>query len=363
LIGYYPTIKNSLKRFDRMREYFLKLIKEDTTVEKVQKYFGIEVTGPKEFKIHNKFWFYLFTFGASLGNELFYLAFFPVMVWADQPMRAIKMILGWCFAMYVGQSLKDIFRLPRPDSPNIAKLENHYETEYGLPSTHAMVAINMPLYLSYLICQDNSNRVVTTLSVIVAVTWAFVMSLSRFYMGVHSTLDVVTGIGLGFIILFINILYVDVVLNWIVEMPIPQAFLVVIGFGAFLVWIYPRKMGEKWNNTYGDTTLIVGCSFASLMSVNICVQSGMMEILHHYKSKYVPFILLKAVLGFSALLVTRAVFKAISLAIFVRLAPKSDENPSRRYVVEIPTKAVTYAMIGFNAWCGIPFVFTVLGIK
>lgn len=45
--------------------------------------------------------------------------------------------------MAVGQGCKDIIRWPRPGRP-VHRLQNKWGLEYGMPSTHAMVAVCMP---------------------------------------------------------------------------------------------------------------------------------------------------------------------------------------------------------------------------
>ena len=53
--------------------------------------------------------------------------------------------------MYVGQALKNYWRIPRPASPPAIPLELETATEYGTPSTHAIVATGLPFYSLYLI--------------------------------------------------------------------------------------------------------------------------------------------------------------------------------------------------------------------
>lgn len=340
-----------------LREKCLKLIQNDTFVERFQKYFGIVMGEKGSYIITNRFWYYLFLAGASLGNELFYLTFIPFLIWNDLPFRTLKTILAWLAAMFIGQSLKDLWRLPRPTSPMIARLELHYAEEYGAPSTHAMVAINMPVYFSYLICQDTSDPVVAYGSILIAFLWAVVMILSRFYVGVHSPLDILVGIGLGFAILTLNILYLDGLMEWVIHQPFSTACVVVVSLAAFLIYIYPMKMNEKWTNAYGDTTLIVSSSLSCLLSVCYLVSIDQMEMIHFNKTKHLTTILIKTFTGFFTLLLVRTVFKAIAQFIFVRLASPSGEQPGKRYSVEIPTKIVTYSMIGLFAFYVLPVFF------
>lgn len=99
----------------------------------------------QEFLIENKFLFYLFTFGTELGNELFYITFFPFFIWNVDAYVSRQLIVVWVWVMYVGQCTKDLFRWPRPASPPVVKVEMFYNSEYSMPSTHAMSGTAIPL--------------------------------------------------------------------------------------------------------------------------------------------------------------------------------------------------------------------------
>lgn len=45
---------------------------------------------------------------------------------------------------FLGQSLKDIIKWPRPPCPPVVRLASKWELEYGMPSTHAIVGSAMP---------------------------------------------------------------------------------------------------------------------------------------------------------------------------------------------------------------------------
>jgi hypothetical protein len=44
-----------------------------------------------------------------------------------------------------GQGIKDIVRWPRPSCPPAVRLQKKWALEYGMPSTHAMVGVSIPL--------------------------------------------------------------------------------------------------------------------------------------------------------------------------------------------------------------------------
>lgn len=98
----------------------------------------------QEFLIHNKFLFYLFTFGTELGNEMFFIIFFPFLFWNIDALVSRRLIVVWAWNLFVGQSTKDMVRWSRPASPPVVKVEVFYNSEYSMPSTHAMTGTAIP---------------------------------------------------------------------------------------------------------------------------------------------------------------------------------------------------------------------------
>ena len=113
------------------------------------------------YNIDNVLLYYIFSFGASLGNEVFYVAYFSCGLWAIDCFIFRKVSLIWCAAMYLGQAAKDLICWSRPSCPPAVHLERRYEMEYGMPSTHAMVGVVIPFgfiyfaYGYYEVCMNN----------------------------------------------------------------------------------------------------------------------------------------------------------------------------------------------------------------
>jgi len=103
-----------------------------------------------DYEVTNKFLYYLFHFGANLGNEIFYMTFFPFWFWNIDGYVGRQLCMFWCIFMYLGQATKDIVKLPRPASPPVIQLEKRYALEYGMPSTHAMVGAGIPFAIFFL---------------------------------------------------------------------------------------------------------------------------------------------------------------------------------------------------------------------
>lgn len=99
------------------------------------------------YKIKNKPIHLLMEFGAGLGSEMFYLIFYPFMLWNIDARLTRHLLLIWYPLMYVGQFLKDCIKWPRPGPPAVRLEGNRFEMEYGMPSTHTIVGTCMPFSL------------------------------------------------------------------------------------------------------------------------------------------------------------------------------------------------------------------------
>lgn len=99
------------------------------------------------YKVTNLFLHVLFHTGAFLCNEGFYVIVFPFLFYNVDQCAFRHGCYFWSLVMYIGQAAKDIIKQPRPPSPPVARLESRYDTEYGMPSTHAMMGTAMPFAL------------------------------------------------------------------------------------------------------------------------------------------------------------------------------------------------------------------------
>ena len=139
-INGFPTAKN--------RTLSLMLGKTDVTASSRQLLHTARQS--LDYEVTNRFLYYLFHFGANLGNEIFYMTFFPFWFWNIDGCVGRQLCTFWCIFMYLGQATKDIVKLPRPASPPVVQLEKRYALEYGMPSTHAMVGAGIPFAIFFL---------------------------------------------------------------------------------------------------------------------------------------------------------------------------------------------------------------------
>ncbi len=127
-----------------------------------------------------------------LGNEEFYLIFFPILFWSLDIKLGYKLGLIFLFSAYLNQSLKELFAQPRPVDLK-AGLNLIEEGGYGLPSGHAQMAMVIWGGLA-LIVKRSWFRLMAALLILL-------IGFSRIYLGVHFPTDVFAGWLLGALIL------------------------------------------------------------------------------------------------------------------------------------------------------------------
>ncbi len=92
-----------------------------------------------------------FRLATECGYEPFYITLIPFLFWNVDGTLAYTAVVLWGMSMYVGQACKQLFAWKRPANPPAFRLEQNpsLETEYGFPSTHAVVSTVMPFYFLY----------------------------------------------------------------------------------------------------------------------------------------------------------------------------------------------------------------------
>jgi hypothetical protein len=198
------------------------------------------------------------TLASELGNEAWYATWATVNATFVDRSVAFSVVFLWVSVMYLGQYLKDALRLPRPGQrpgSHIARLETHYAAEFGFPSTHTMGAVSQPTTFFYLIASTYtvaSPGVFTALAAFCAF-WFFLTPLSRFYFGVHSSLDVGGGFLLGALP---TLMYLPMRDTLEAALTGPTGACAIIAAALVLIALYPRPR-DRWTNSPGDTAIIV----------------------------------------------------------------------------------------------------------
>ena len=106
-------------------------------------------------------------------------------------------------ATILNQMLKHIFQRPRPTEYMIIN-----EAGYSFPSGHSMVSMAFYGYLIYLIHKNVKNKYLKWGLIVLLSILIILIGLSRIYLGVHYTSDVLAGflVAISYLIIFTNFL-------------------------------------------------------------------------------------------------------------------------------------------------------------
>lgn len=102
----------------------------------------------------------------------------------------------------LNQLLKRILQRPRPEEFRIIN-----ESGYSFPSGHSMISMAFYGFLIYLIYKDVKNKYLKWILIIILGTLIISIGISRIYLGVHYTSDVLAGflIAISYLIIYISI--------------------------------------------------------------------------------------------------------------------------------------------------------------
>ncbi|XP_066535976.1 sphingosine-1-phosphate phosphatase 1 [Hoplias malabaricus] len=321
------------------------------------------------FCVENPLLYYLFTIGTELGNELFYISFFPFMTWNVDPVVARQLIVVWVWVMYLGQCAKDVIRWPRPSSPPVVKVEVFYNSEYSMPSTHAMSATAVPLAL--LLLTHTRWEYPFLLGVTIALSWCVLVCLSRIYMGMHSVLDVIAGFLFSLLILVVFSPTLHLIDTFNLSFRYAPIVIVSLhaGLGLFSFTL------DTWSTSRGDTAQILGTGAGIAVASHLNYQ---LDLIPDPPASALPFpaptlsfslvglCLLRFVLGVLVVLATRAVMKALTVPLvcwFVGI-PSGDARKARQHMqVELPYRYIVYWTVGFSAFFLVPYLFVCIGLS
>lgn len=102
----------------------------------------------------------------------------------------------------LNQLLKFVLQRPRPDDYRLID-----ESGYSFPSGHSMISMAFYGYLIYLIYKSKFNKYVKIILITIFAFLILFIGISRIYLGVHYTSDVIAGIllSISYLIVFIKL--------------------------------------------------------------------------------------------------------------------------------------------------------------
>uniref|UniRef100_A0A8C9G5D3 Sphingosine-1-phosphate phosphatase 1 n=1 Tax=Pavo cristatus TaxID=9049 RepID=A0A8C9G5D3_PAVCR len=270
-----------------------------------------------------------------------------------------RLIIIWVWVMYLGQCTKDVIRWPRPASPPVVKLEVFYNSEYSMPSTHAMSGTAIPLALLLL----SYGRWQVTLSSPLIITL-----LSIFF---SPQQDVIAGFLYAILILIVFHPVVDLIDDF--NLTYKYAPLIIISLHLAL-GIFSFTL-DTWSTSRGDTAQILGCGAGVACGSHVNYMMGVkldppLDALPLSLSSLTVTVFGKAILrlliGVIILLLTKIAMKkaTIPLACKIFRIPHDDVRKARqRMEVELPYRYITYGVVGFSLMSVVPCIFHFIGLS
>lgn len=194
----------------------------------------------------------------QLGDVWFLALLLGSLYWRKQPSHdQMAFVIGiWLTGLGLYNGLKEFFRLPRPEQPILDVtvlpeiIQPVYEatafaTGYGFPSGHAVNSTIVYFGLASVLTLSTRRRRYRIAALFVAV-----VCFSRVALGLHYLVDVVVGVIVGILLLFVA---KTVVLDSASD-PASVMFGVAIGSGGFFAWM---------SSGHPESLLLVGASLGA----------------------------------------------------------------------------------------------------
>lgn len=168
-----------------------------------------------------------------LGNEEFYLLVMPALYWCFSPALGLRAALLLMVSNSFNAAFKYLFALPRPYWYSAQVQALSIETSFGLPSGHAQNAASLWGLFALHSRQKPLKMGLWTLVALIGI--------SRLYLGVHFTTDVLFGWLLGSILLWLSVCLEPVIVRLLVVRKAEERL--VLALAASLVIILMGVLG------------------------------------------------------------------------------------------------------------------------
>ena len=125
-----------------------------------------------------------------------------LLIFIKNKLIKIYIVLNLAISGILNQILKNIVQRPRPTEFRLID-----EKGYSFPSGHSMVSAAFHGFLIYLIFKNVKNKYLKWISIILLTILIILIGISRIYLGVHYTSDVLAGflISISYLIIFTSI--------------------------------------------------------------------------------------------------------------------------------------------------------------
>jgi undecaprenyl-diphosphatase len=149
-------------------------------------------------------------FITNFGGAIFVITLTTILFFVIKDKKiGISIITNLGIVTILNQIIKFIMQRPRPTEFRIIE-----ETGYSFPSGHSMVSLAFYGYLIYLIYKYINNKHLKRTLIIILSVLICIIGVSRIYLGVHYTSDVLGGFLISFAYL---IIYIELVNKFVLE--------------------------------------------------------------------------------------------------------------------------------------------------
>ncbi len=149
-------------------------------------------------------------FITNFGGAIFVISLTTILFFVIKDKKiGSSIITNLGIVTILNQIIKFIMQRPRPTEFRIIE-----ETGYSFPSGHSMVSLAFYGYLIYLIYKYINNKHLKRTLIIILSVLICIIGVSRIYLGVHYTSDVLGGFLISFAYL---IIYIELVNKFVLE--------------------------------------------------------------------------------------------------------------------------------------------------
>ncbi len=142
-------------------------------------------------------------FITNLGGAIFLVALTVILIlFIKNKKVGISILSNLVIITILNQLLKKILQRPRPVGYRIVE-----ETGYSFPSGHSMISMAFYGYLIYLIYKNVENKYLKWTLIVLLSILIVSIGISRIYLGVHYTSDVLGGfcIAISYLVIYISV--------------------------------------------------------------------------------------------------------------------------------------------------------------
>ena len=161
------------------------------------------------------------------GNELFYLLVMPAIYWCVDATLGAQLGVMLVLTNSINGYFKMLFCSPRPFWVDSRVKAYVSETSFGLPSGHSQNAAAM--------WGTAAAEVKKKWLTIVSIVIIFLIGISRIYLGVHFTRDVLVGWAIGGLLILIFLWIEKPVVKWISGKPLSLKIILSFAFSLVLI--------------------------------------------------------------------------------------------------------------------------------